>query len=797
MADPNELQDCVRPSTGPKSGYFPDLVVITHENRKALFYDDLVRGKTVLVHFMSIRDEKTYHIGENMAKVQLHLGSRLGRDVFIYSITVDPGHDTPDALQAYAMKLGARPGWTFLTGQASVIEVLRDRFFAHGIMAHDNHGSMEDCSMAMIRYGNEATGLWGSVPSTTSPVWIAKRVSWVESRHPAPAGKFKRKGPPPLSVVSVFLLGAALLPLLQQTSQAQQNPSPTLKRTMQPQLMGTKVTPIDKNTTEVVTGTSAFPKSDPWMEPPGSNLLPTIYTNTYGSDGEEIPNTLPSTPTVYYNLHDGDPKVSLINGTSPQDDLRAFFSAIVAQATVLRRGGPNSEQALPKLRTAIQLALDVLEGNPTRVPRAYSGLPLLHWKSGGDLKVVDDKTANVNVHQVWYDSHIESDTAYIDARKVKTKPWTITYTIDTLNRGHDDFSPYVMYFDNAPPTAPGTTPTAPMPGVGMDQSFFNMEDGTRTVVKIKMAPGKNWSLNYTWGWRDHPPRAQVAENACKTLPFDADAGAACSPDPPTGGCQMAAVPCTMTAWERSVFYRNGREDKEYAINQISKYAPARVMWFALRDARDFAARKQYQKIIDLFTTVRDKTTGEPGIAQQAWQDWRDRSKLPRNLPKKLMDTILADTDSDLSLVYMNNTIYARFTDGGRMDFPKWTLRGTWLKVALYNLDYFDHGYQNVDFGGARGWENQFKSSVKAAGSGCWFTFGRNFWTMNIPPTPSLGGAIPGTVTIPAAIRAATREGEDQYGSHKVRIQYNYEPSRRIRFYQFDPVHHYVAIFSVH
>jgi hypothetical protein len=188
--------------------------------------------------------------------------------------------------------------------------------------------------------------------------------------------------------------------------------------------------------------------------------------------------------------------------------------------------------------------------------------------------------------------------------------------------------------------------------------------------------------------------------------------------------------------------------------------------------------------------------GEPGIAWQAWDDWRDRTRLPRGLPKSVMDAIAADKESDLSLVYLNNTIYAYFTDGGRMDFPKWTLRGTWLKVALYNGDYFDHGYQNVDFGGARGWENQFKSSVKVGGSGCWFTFGRNYWSMNIPSAPALAGnKIPGTVTVPAATRSTS--GDDQFGVHKVHILYNYEPSRRLRFYEFDPVHHDVAIFSVH
>ena len=164
----------------------------------------------------------------------------------------------------------------------------------------------------------------------------------------------------------------------------------------------------------------------------------------------------------------------------------------------------------------------------------------------------------------------------------------------------------------------------------------------------------------------------------------------------------------------------------------------------------------------------------------------------------VIKTIAADKESDLSLIYLNNTIYGHFTDGSRIEFPKWRVRGTWLKVALYNGDYFDHGYQNVDFGGARGWENQFKSSVKVGGSGCWFTFGRVWWWMNIPGAEALKDmSIPGTVTVAAAKRAATPGAEDEFGVEKVHIMYNYEPSRRLRFYQFDPVHHDVAVFSTH
>jgi len=49
------------------------------------------------------------------------------------------------------------------------------------------------------------------------------------------------------------------------------------------------------------------------------------------------------------------------------------------------------------------------------------------------------------------------------------------------------------------------------------------------------------------------------------------------------------------------------------------------------------------------------------------------------------------------------------------------------------------------------------------------------------------------ITVPAASKAQPTKAS----VHKVHITYRYEPSRRLRFYQFDPMHHDVAIFSVH
>ena len=192
------IEQCARPLNGPMADYFPNLVVVTHENRKALFYDDLLRGKTVMVNFISVKDEAELQMTRSLAKVQRFLGHRLGKDVFMYSITTDPEHDTPHVLADFAEKHGVGPGWLFLTGQPNVMQTLKSRFFASATGHDHGTGPIEDCSAGMVRYGNEAAGIWASCPAKSSPEWIAKRIAWLEPKE-APVGPPKRRGPAPLA----------------------------------------------------------------------------------------------------------------------------------------------------------------------------------------------------------------------------------------------------------------------------------------------------------------------------------------------------------------------------------------------------------------------------------------------------------------------------------------------------------------------------------------------------------------------------------------------------------------------
>jgi len=187
---------CAGPGDGPYAEYFPNVVVRTHDGRQALFYRDLLRGKTVIINCMSVENEVHHPVTANLVNVQRLLGERLGRDVFMYSLTVDPERDTPQVLRAFAGKHGIQPGWLFLSPDTDDLDLLRGRLFADAGARHHGSAPARDCSMGLVRYGNEAVGLWGSVPARSEPESIVKRLAWVETRKASTAvGTFKRRGP--------------------------------------------------------------------------------------------------------------------------------------------------------------------------------------------------------------------------------------------------------------------------------------------------------------------------------------------------------------------------------------------------------------------------------------------------------------------------------------------------------------------------------------------------------------------------------------------------------------------------
>jgi protein SCO1/2 len=157
---------------------FPNVVLTTHEGKKVKFFDDLIKNKIVVFNFMYAKCEGVCPgITMNLARVQKLLGPRVGRDIFMYSITLKPEVDTPKILADYARMHHAGPGWTFLTGKPMDIELLRQKQgFTNPDPVLDADKSQH---IGMVRFGNEPMQWWAGCPGLAKPEFIVKEIGLV------------------------------------------------------------------------------------------------------------------------------------------------------------------------------------------------------------------------------------------------------------------------------------------------------------------------------------------------------------------------------------------------------------------------------------------------------------------------------------------------------------------------------------------------------------------------------------------------------------------------------------------
>ena len=103
----------------------PDARVLDQDGNRLNFYTDLVRGKTVAINFIFTTCTTICPpLTATFRRVQQQLGERVGRDVRLISVSVDPATDTPERLAAFASKFKAEAGWSFITGDKSEIDKL-------------------------------------------------------------------------------------------------------------------------------------------------------------------------------------------------------------------------------------------------------------------------------------------------------------------------------------------------------------------------------------------------------------------------------------------------------------------------------------------------------------------------------------------------------------------------------------------------------------------------------------------------------------------------------------------------
>jgi len=140
-------------AVSPAHSYFGDVKLVDQDGREMRLYTDLLQGQSVVIDVMFTSCTGACPaMSATFARLQEHLGDRLGKDVRLISISVDPVTDTPAKLKEYAARFHARPGWYFLTGaKANVDEALKK--LGQYVEDKDDH-------LNLFLVGNERTGLW-------------------------------------------------------------------------------------------------------------------------------------------------------------------------------------------------------------------------------------------------------------------------------------------------------------------------------------------------------------------------------------------------------------------------------------------------------------------------------------------------------------------------------------------------------------------------------------------------------------------------------------------------------------
>ena len=133
--------------------YFSDVELIDQNGNKLRFYSDVLKGKTVVINALFTACTNVCPpISRNLERIQEALGERLGKDVSLVSITVDPVNDTPAKLKEYAKKFHAGSGWLFLTGKKENVDWALYKLGQY-VQEKNEHKTV-------VIIGNEATGLW-------------------------------------------------------------------------------------------------------------------------------------------------------------------------------------------------------------------------------------------------------------------------------------------------------------------------------------------------------------------------------------------------------------------------------------------------------------------------------------------------------------------------------------------------------------------------------------------------------------------------------------------------------------
>ncbi len=159
----------------------PDVEVKTADGSTVHFYRDLVQGRAVAMNFIFTTCTTICPpMGANFGQLQKLLGDRVGGDVRLISVSVDPVTDTPARMKEWGAKFGAGEGWTLVTGDRDEVTHLLK---ALGVFTPD----VSDHSPVVL-VGDDRRGEWTRAYGLTPPAKLVEIIDRVEGHGEPAAG---------------------------------------------------------------------------------------------------------------------------------------------------------------------------------------------------------------------------------------------------------------------------------------------------------------------------------------------------------------------------------------------------------------------------------------------------------------------------------------------------------------------------------------------------------------------------------------------------------------------------------
>ena len=179
---PSQPSSVPAPSAGASAAqkYFTDVELVNQNGERMRLYSDILKDRVVVINaFFGTCQGSCLPMNRNLEKVQAAFKERMGKDLYIVSISVDPTIDTPQALKEYAKKLNAAPGRLFLTGKKENVDWALYKLGQY-VEQREQHTNI-------FIIGNERTGLWKKAFGLAQADELVKIVESVINDKPAAA----------------------------------------------------------------------------------------------------------------------------------------------------------------------------------------------------------------------------------------------------------------------------------------------------------------------------------------------------------------------------------------------------------------------------------------------------------------------------------------------------------------------------------------------------------------------------------------------------------------------------------